>query len=145
MKKSSKELMTRFKELEKELLETLKIKPVNIDEKMSKTEMKKEISQYIKKVKSAKKIFDEYEKTAEKIEKLAASESEELAKDVVDLRKIGDKLQSEIDSVSVNEKVEKRLKKSSANDEYKDELKTVDGKVVSIKAKKLTKERQKEV
>ena len=145
MKKSSKELMTRFKELEKELLETLKIKPVNIDEKMSKTEMKKEISQYIKKVKSAKKIFDEYEKTAEKIEKLAASESEELAKDVVDLRKIGDKLQSEIDSVSVNEKVEKRLKKSSANDEYKDELKTVDGKVVSVKTKKLTKERQKEV
>ena len=145
MKKSSKELMTRFKELEKELLETLKIKPVNIDEKMSKTEMKKEISQYIKKVKSAKKIFDEYEKTAEKIEKLAASESEELAKDVVDLRKIGDKLQSKIDSVSVNEKVEKRLKKSSANDEYKDELKTVDGKVVSIKTKKLTKERQKEV
>lgn len=145
MKKSSKELMTRFKELEKELLETLKIKPVNIDEKMSKTEMKKEISQYIKKVKSAKKIFDEYEKTAEKIEKLAASESEELAKDVVDLRKIGDKLQSEIDSVSVDEKVEKRLKKSSANDEYKDELKTVDGKVVSVKTKKLTKERQKEV
>lgn len=145
MKKSSKELMTRFKELEKELLETLKIKPVNIDEKMSKTEMKKEISQYIKKVKSAKKIFDEYEKTAEKIEKLAASESEELAKDVVDLRKIGDKLQSEIDSVSVNKKVEKRLKKSSANDEYKDELKTVDGKVVSVKTKKLTKERQKEV
>lgn len=145
MKKSSKELMTRFKELEKELLETLKIKPVNIDEKMSKTEMKKEISQYIKKVKSAKKIFDEYEKTAEKIEKLAASESEELAKDVVDLRKIGDKLQSEIDLVSVDEKVEKRLKKSSANDEYKDELKTVDGKVVSVKIKKLTKERQKEV
>lgn len=145
MKKSSKELMTRFKELEKELLETLKIKPVNIDEKMSKTEMKKEISQYIKKVKSAKKIFDEYEKTAEKIEKLAASESEELAKDVVDLRKIGDKLQSEIDLVSVDEKVEKRLKKSSANDEYKDELKTVDGKVVSVKTKKLTKERQKEV
>ena len=145
MKKSSKELMTRFKELEKELLETLKIKPVNIDEKMSKTEMKKEISQYIKKVKSAKKIFDEYEKTAEKIEKLAASESEELAKDVVVLRKIGDKLQSEIDLVSVDEKVEKRLKKSSANDEYKDELKTVDGKVVSVKTKKLTKERQKEV
>ena len=145
MKKISKELMTRFKELEKELLETLKIKPVNIDEKMSKTEMKKEISQYIKKVKSAKKIFDEYEKTAEKIEKLAASESEELAKDVVDLRKIGDKLQSEIDLVSVDEKVEKRLKKSSANDEYKDELKTVDGMVVSVKTKKLTKERQKEV
>lgn len=77
-------LIEKFKKLEAELVELLHIEPLDID---STTQgVKTKIKAYIKKVNKARVIFDEYEKTAEEIEKLSTHEDGEMATAVVDLR-----------------------------------------------------------
>ena len=85
VKKNNSELLSKFQKLEAELIEVLKIQPIEFDENTAKGTVKKEINGYIKKLKKAKAIFEEYEKVAEKIKK--ASESEQtLVQEVVELR-----------------------------------------------------------
>lgn len=84
-KKNNSELLSKFQKLEAELIEVLKIQPIEFDENTAKGTVKKEINDYIKKLKKAKAIFEEYEKVAEKIKKLSESE-QTLVQEVVELR-----------------------------------------------------------
>ena len=83
--KNNSELLSKFQKLEAELIEVLKIQPIEFDENTAKGTVKKEINGYIKKLKKAKAIFEEYEKVAEKIKKLSESE-QTLVQEVVELR-----------------------------------------------------------
>lgn len=142
MKKSDKELVEKFKKLEKELIEILKIKPVDIDEKMTKTEVKKEMKAYILKVKQAKKIFAEYEKTAILIESYTSKDSEDFSRGIVNLRKSKVKKGSQIKESKLDEKI---ANKRTGENEYVDEKTEVLGSSVLIKKKKSLKDKQRGV
>ena len=121
------ELMQRFTELEQKLIDVLNMPSVDIDEKVTKATLKKNLSKYIKHVEEAKVLLEEYEKVAKEIEKLTSkkSDGETISKAVVDLRE--------------EEKIEEFA------DAYATEIVVVDEKVTANKRKKKTKTSTKEL
>lgn len=138
-KKNNSELLIRFQKLEAELIEVLKIEPIEFDENTAKGTVKKEINGYIKKLKKAKAVFEEYEKVAEKIKK--ASESEQtLVQEVVELRAEPDEKELEKIQKIVNEK-----NKGKENTEYENVVQVDESGVKVISKKKETKKSVKEL
>lgn len=121
------ELMQRFTELEQKLIDVLNMPSVDIDEKVTKATLKKNLSKYIKHVEEAKVLLEEYESVAKEIEKLTSkkADGETLSKAVVDLRE--------------EEKIEEFA------DAYATEIVVVDEKVTANKRKKKTKTSTKEL
>ena len=105
-------LIEKFKKLEAQLVELLKIEPLDIDSTTQGAKTK--IKSYIKKVSKAREIFDEYEKTAEEIEKLTAKNVENVVSAVVDFREslVDDKNADEfVDELIVGSEGAKKIKK----------------------------------
>ena len=124
MKKTNEaELVERFRKLEAELVEVLKIEGISFDDETKKQSVKSQLKAYIKKVEKARKVFDEYESVAKEIEKIAAAEgkkgstSAEISEEVVNLRE---------DEIVLGDEA------------YLDKLELVDGKTVTVKKKKKT-------
>ncbi len=149
MKNNGKELIKKFKSLETKLLDILKIEPIDVDENMSSSVTKKNISKYIKKVKEAKAVFDEYEMTAKEIEKIAEKDSEKnewVSKAVVDFREDNSAVKESIAQgygfENDVESLEDKSKSKNKTDEYENKNILVDGKVVSVKKKKVNNQKE---
>lgn len=124
MKKTNEaELVEKFRKLESELVEVLKIEGISFDDETKKQTVKSQLKAYIKKVEKARKVFDEYEKVAKEIEKIAAAEgskgstSAEISEEVVALR------EDEIEPADAT---------------YVDKIEVFDGKTKVVKKKKTT-------
>ena len=124
MKKTNEaELVEKFRKLESELVEVLKIEGISFDDETKKQTVKSQLKAYIKKVEKARKVFDEYEKVAKEIEKIAAAEgskgstSAEISEEVVALR------EDEIEPADAT---------------YVDKIEVLDGKTKVVKKKKTT-------
>lgn len=124
MKKTNEvELVEKFRKLESELVEVLKIEGISFDDETKKQTVKSQLKAYIKKVEKARKVFDEYEKVAKEIEKIAAAEgskgstSAEISEEVVALR------EDEIEPADAT---------------YVDKTEVFDGKTKVVKKKKTT-------
>lgn len=87
-KNKNDEPLKLFKETEEKLLSALKIEPIKLDESLSKSDTRKIINSYIKKVKKVKQIFEKYESIALQIEKLTGEKEKqkEITEAVVNLR-----------------------------------------------------------
>ena len=119
MKKTNEaELVEKFRKLESELVEVLKIEGISFDDETKKQTVKSQLKAYI-----ARKVFDEYEKVAKEIEKIAAAEgskgstSAEISEEVVALR------EDEIEPADAT---------------YVDKIEVFDGKTKIVKKKKTT-------
>ena len=108
-------LVERFKKLEDKLVEVLKIEPLNFDAEKSAVEVKKEIKNYIKKVKIAKVVFDEYEQLAKEIEGVIEKSESDMADEVVGLR---EEYVDQVEVVQDAVKVVKKKKNNSATKEF---------------------------
>lgn len=88
MKKNLENIVEKFKKKETELLELLNQTEPIFDESQGKSIIKKNIKNYILRVEKAKKVFEEYEILAKKIEDISVDEGEsaELSKAVIDFR-----------------------------------------------------------
>ena len=112
-KKDNNALVKKFQKIEQELIEVLKIKPIQFDEKTSSTEVKKEINGYIKKIKKVKTLFEQYEQVAEQIKKAGKTEDEVLH-EVIDLREEPEKPEIAT-AYATQEDAEKILKEEYEN------------------------------
>lgn len=112
-KKDNNALVKKFQKIEQELIEVLKIKPIQFDEKTSSTEVKKEINGYIKKIKKVKTLFEQYEQVAEQIKKAGKTEDEVLH-EVIDLREEPEKHEIAT-AYATQEDAEKILKEEYEN------------------------------
>ena len=75
MNKKEQGLFDKFKKLEAELLQVLSESGTEqIDFEQTKTVVKSQLKAYVKKVEKAGKLFEEYEKIADEIEKLTQNE-----------------------------------------------------------------------
>ena len=75
MNKKEQGLFDKFKKLEVELLQVLSESGTEqIDFEQTKTVVKSQLKAYVKKVEKAGKLFEEYEKVADEIEKLTQNE-----------------------------------------------------------------------
>ena len=75
MNKKEQGLFDKFKKLEAELLQVLSESGTEqIDFEQTKTVVKSQLKAYVKKVEKAGKLFEEYEKVADEIEKLTQNE-----------------------------------------------------------------------
>ena len=105
-------LIEKFKNLESQLVELLKLEPLEID---STTQgVKTKIKSYIKKVNKVRTVFDEYEKLADEIEKMSASDDNQMVSAVVDLREssIEEKQVEEyVDELVISDQGAKKVKK----------------------------------
>ena len=117
MKKNLDSLVNKFKLIEKELIEILNEKPVDFESIENKTQVKKALKDYIKKVNKAKKLFAEYEKIAKEIEDISSDEgdSQELTLESLEQNTIGvSKLQVQSlgaeSEILSNEKLQKNAK-----------------------------------
>ena len=116
MKKTEAELIEKFKDIEKQLIDTLKGAGVKIDESADSKTTKANLKAYIQKVKKAEKLFDEYEKIALEIEKLSGNEKEadkELSEAVVDMREVSPETAVEIQNINGELLVKQKQKKTS--------------------------------
>lgn len=139
--KEEKELIAKFKNLEKQLIEILKSTSLDYDDNDGSAIVKKNLKKYIKKVEEAKTVLLEYENVAMKLNELssnAADSSEQVAKEVVALRKeprvknLMSEIQREIDKKEDDKfKIEKDEEQKES-----DEVLLVEGKPVVIKRKK---------
>lgn len=88
MKKNLENLVEKFKKKETELLELLNQAEPIFDDSQGKSVIKKNLKTYILKVEKAKKIFEEYETLAKKIEDISSDDgdSAELSKTIVEFR-----------------------------------------------------------
>lgn len=88
MKKNLENLVEKLKKKETELLELLNQAEPIFDESQGKSVIKKNLKTYILKVEKAKKIFEEYETLAKKIEDISSDDgdSAELSKTIVEFR-----------------------------------------------------------
>ena len=125
MNKKETALIDKFKKLEEELLEVLKLEDIAFDEETKKQTVKTQLKSYIKKVEKARKLFEEYEKTAKEIEGLAVSDVDELNAKVVELRE--DVLDESVKEVFIDEilsqngetkVVKKKVKKTPSSKEF---------------------------
>lgn len=89
------ELVKKFKTLEAELFEILKTNKLNIDDNESSAVLKKKLKDYIKNLKRAEIIFEQYQNVADEIDSITSTKSkdtkdktlsEEMSKSVVELR-----------------------------------------------------------
>lgn len=112
---NAKELVEKFKKIEDELIEILKVKPLEFSQDEKKQVVKTEIKKYIKKVEKARALFDEYESLAVEIEKLTSKKDEEMLKNIEELASSREEMVS---------------------DEYEDIQVVVEDKIVSVKKKK---------
>lgn len=117
MKKNLDSLVNKFKLIEKELIEILNEKPVDFESIENKTQVKKALKDYIKKVNKAKKLFAEYEKIAKEIDDISSDEgdSQELTLESLEQNTIGvSKLQVQSlgaeSEILSNEKLQKNAK-----------------------------------
>ena len=117
MKKNLDSLVNKFKLIEKELIEILNEKPVDFESIENKSQFKKALKDYIKKVNKAKKLFAEYEKIAKEIEDISSDEgdSQELTLESLEQNTIGvSKLQVQSlgaeSEILSNEKLQKNAK-----------------------------------
>lgn len=88
MKKNIEKLIFDFRKVESELVAILSNKDVIFDLNESKPTVKKYLKDYIKKVNKAKKLFEQYESLAKKIENIDSDDEDlpELSKVVLEFR-----------------------------------------------------------
>lgn len=125
MSKNESALIEKFKKLESELVETLKVEDISFAEDAKKQVVKSQLKLYIKKVEKARKLFEEYERVALEIEKIAhADAGEQISSEVVNLREENNSVEKEVyvkeilaeaDGVKV---VQKKKKKTSSTKEF---------------------------
>lgn len=109
-------LIEKFRELEEQLVEILKLEGVSFDENEKKQVVKSQLKNYIKKVEKAKALFEEYEAVAKQIEQLAVKDkTSEVSSEVVALR------EDEIEALK---------------EEFVNETVVSDGEVKTVKKKK---------
>ena len=133
-KKKEMEIFDKFKDLETKLVETLKTIPATVSEEGKGTD-KENIESYMKKVKEARKLFDEYEALANKLNEMNAKnendeDSIEISKKVIESRKTGIESISEKELLSQYKAMEKQTKGLE-----KVEIETLGDKVI-VKKKK---------
>ena len=122
MDKKETSLVEKFKKLEAELLQVLSESNVDdIDFEQNKTTLKTQLKAYVKKVAKASKLFEEYEKVADEIEKMTQSEAEDAKKEsstfadaVVSLRETETEYVDKIE-VSSEGVVSKKVKKNKSS------------------------------
>ena len=115
MKKEEKVLIEVFKNLEKQIIETLESADITIDEKADEVTTKKNLKNYIGKINKAKKLFDEYERVAKDIEKISSDAEKtdgKLSEAVVDMRDVSPETAIEIQQIE-NSVIVKKKKKNS--------------------------------
>ena len=139
MEENQEELLKSFKKLEKKLHAEIKKMPSTIQDSNDTRVLKQRIRSYINQLNEIKKLLEEYESVANKIEKLANSKKngEEISKAVVDFRPSDNTKPQELTTQEeTNEIGEKDDRKKESN---QDEEIVVDGKVVGVKKKKINK------
>ena len=77
-KTDAKELVEKFKKIEEELIEILKVKSPEFANDEKKQLVKSEIKKYIKKVEKARALFEMYENVALQIEKLSVKKDNDV-------------------------------------------------------------------
>ncbi len=123
-----KELLLKFKELEKKLIGLLKIDPIKFSDDDSKSLVKKNIKDYIKKVEEIKKVLAEYESVADKLSAINFKDNknnEIKSEDMLQLRK----------EPKINKELLEEVVKQN---NFEEEKLIVDGKVVATNRKKKT-------
>lgn len=127
MKKNLENLVEKFKKKEAELLELLNQTEPVFDESQGKSVIKKNIKTYILKVEKAKKVFEEYETLAKKIEDISSDdgESAEFSKTIVEFRQDAETNSEIFASENEKENIDKSKGKSKISKKAKNEKMSV--------------------
>lgn len=136
-KKEEMEIFEKFKQVETKLVQALKTIPEDVS-KEGKPSEKENIESYIKKVANARKLFDEYEGLAEKLNDMNTKnendqDSIDISKQVIESRKTGVAKINEKELLSQYKAMEKQTKGLE-----KVEIENLGDKVVVKKKKKKT-------
>ena len=120
MKSKETDLVEKFKKLENELLELLKIDEVEFSEDDKKQVVKNRLKAYIKKVEKARQVFEEYESVAKQIELYMPKN--DVADDVVALRENpkAEEIEKYIDETIVEQGQVKVIKKKQKNNKARE-------------------------
>lgn len=117
MGKQETNLVEKFVELEEQIIDLLKEVELDIDFSLDRKQVMSQLKSYISKVKKVDKLFEEYEKIAEKIEESSAGDEKknhDLACAVVDLREDSEEVKTEIENIQGQVKVKQVKKKTKA-------------------------------
>ena len=122
-KTDAKELVEKFKKIEEELIEILKVKSPEFANDEKKQLVKSEIKKYIKKVEKARTLFEMYENVALQIEKLSVKKDNDMLDNVSKLvSENGNQVELEYEDIQkiVGETVTivKKKKNKSASKEF---------------------------
>lgn len=111
------ELISKFLEVECEIYEKLKETEMTVDFDADRKTIVSTLKKYVAKVKSLEKLFDEYERIANKIELLTGEEEnkQDATNAVVELREDSDELKDEIEKINGQIVVKKKKKKKTSN------------------------------
>lgn len=131
------EIINSFKRIEKKLYGAIKKMPNKIQDSDEIEKLKERIKSYILQIGELKALLDEYEQIALSIEKLSGKQKgkEEINKTVVDLREDKVKLNFESAHDIINKIEEESLNKKETLEDV-----VVDGKIVGVKKKKVSKD-----
>lgn len=131
------EIINSFKRIEKKLYGAIKKMPNKIQDSDEIEKLKERIKAYILQIGELKALLDEYEQIALSIEKLSGKQKgkEEINKTVVDLREDKVKLNFESAHDIINKIEEESLNKKETLEDV-----VVDGKIVGVKKKKVSKD-----
>lgn len=113
MSKSNLELLEEFKKIEQQIIDCLKSSEISFDENSSRKNIMTDLKSYISKVKDAEKLFDEYEKIAKKLSKVASDDAKNhtVVEAVVDMREEPEEIKTEIIDIDNNVVIKKKKKK----------------------------------
>ena len=114
MAKKDLTLVEKFVDLEQKIIDSLMDVDYNIDFSADRKTLMSQLKEYIMKVKKVDKLFEEYEKIAQKIEGSTTEEekNQDLACAVVDLREDSEQIKTEIESINGDVKVKQTKKKN---------------------------------
>lgn len=128
--KREEELVEKFRKLEDEIVDKLQSTKLEVDFNLDRKDVVKSLKNYVLKVKAVEKLFDEYEKTASKLEELTGEEEsmQSVTTAVVELREDSDKLKDEIGILTetlnevenINGNIIVKQKKKKSNDSVKE-------------------------
>lgn len=115
MDKKEISLIDQFKKVEGQIIDELKATELSVDYEADNQEILASLKNYVLKVKSVEKLFDEYEAIAKKIEKLTGDEikKQSITEAVVDMREDSDELKEEIEIIKGEPIAKKKKKKTN--------------------------------
>ena len=114
MTKKDLNLVEKFVDLEQQIIDSLMEVNQEIDFSADRKTVMSQLKAYITRVKKVDRLFEEYEKIAQKIEGSTTEEekNQDLTSAVVDLREDSEQIKTEIESINGEVKVKQSKKKN---------------------------------